>query len=236
MRSAIVLRMPLAVIICAIVAMIAAAPVFAQKAAKLKQTQFGDGTGSIGIPAGWKLAGAYRGSAQCEGPGGALVALGVPWTILLPGSAAAETPAGAQHPTARSGDLIGALREVIVKLGNATLKSVRTRPAPPAVPGAPAVYALYEYVQNGKRYVALSYLTALDYGGGSPAWQLYASAVIAPKDKFTKLLPTMMAMWKSWRPNGKAPLAGSESAKVDAIIRDRYNSLDKIQKQFREEL
>jgi hypothetical protein len=214
------------------VAIVCAAPEYAH-AQKLKQKQFEDGTGSIGLANGWTFQGAYRGSAQCSGPDGAIVAVGVPWTILRPDSSVAGLPAAGQTPIAQVGDLIGALREVLGKKAGAQLISVRTRPAAAPNPGVPAVYAMYEYQYQGKTYAALSYLTALDYGSGSPAWQLYASAVIAPKAQFTKMLPTMMAMWKSWRPNGNAPLAGSESAKIDAIIRDKYKSLDAIQKEFR---
>jgi hypothetical protein len=213
------------------VAIVCAVPCFAQKV-NLKQTQFEDGTGSIGLAPGWQLTGAYRGSPQCQGPDGSVVILGVPWAMIRPDSSLTSLPAAAQSPIAQPNDLVGALREVLAKKAQATLKSVRMRPAPSANPGAPAAYFLYEYVQNGRTYVALGYFTALDYGPGNP-WQLYSSAVTAPKEKFTKMLPTMMAMWKSWRPNGQAPLAGSESAKIDEIIKDRSERMDEIQKQFR---
>lgn len=221
------------VLLCGGVAAALSAGTGHAQAPKLKTATFEDGTGTIGLAPGWKMSGAYRGSVQCQGPNDSLVALGIPWAILRPDSSVAQLPAAMQTPLAMSGDLIGALREVLGKKANATLKTVRTRPAAPANPGAPAVYALYEYEKDGKTYVALSYLTALDYGSGSPAWQEYASAIIAPKEKFTAMLPAMMAMWKSWKPNGRAPLAGSESAKVDEIIRNNYKSLDRIQQQFR---
>lgn len=204
-----------------------------QQAPRLKQTDFPDGTGSVGLPNGWQLGGAYRGSVQCTGPNGSGVVLGMPWTILRPDSSVAALPASGQTPMARTGDLATALREVVHKSVHCQLKSVRSRQAPSIFPGVPAVYYLYDYVQNGKTITALGYFTALDYGPSTPSWQLYSSAVAAPKEHFVKLLPTMLAIWKSWRPNGQAPKAGSESAKLDEILKGRRESFEKIQEEFR---
>ena len=188
------------------------APAYSQNVT-LKETPFPDGTGSIGLAPGWKLAGAYRGSPQCLGPDGSAIALGLPWAMIRPDSSLTSLPAAQQSPIASPNDLVGAVREVLAKKVQATLKSVRMRPAPSPNPGSPAAYLFYEYVQNGRTYTALGYFTALDYGPENP-WQLYSSAVVAPKEKFTKNIRAMMAMWKSWKPNGQAQMAGSESAKV----------------------
>jgi hypothetical protein len=211
------------------IALSCAAPVHAQA---LKQTSFPDGTGSIGLGNGWTLNGAYRGSPHCQGPDGCHVILGLPWAIVPPDSSLRSLPSVAQSPIASPNDLVGALVEVLTKRSKARVLSVRMRPAPSPTPGAPAAYLLYEYVRDGQTFVGIGYFTPLVYGPGDP-WQLYSSAVIAPKDKFTKHIKTMMAMWKSWRPNGKPPLAGSESARIDEAIRDSYDSFAEIQKEFR---
>jgi hypothetical protein len=201
-------------------------------AVKLTQKEFEDGTGSIGVAPGWRYESAYRGTVQCLGPNNAAVVLGFPWTVTRPDSEVAQF-VGPDQPMAAVGDIPNALREVLAKKVRATLKSLRSQSAPPAIDGVPAYYMLYEYVQDGKTFVALGYLTTLNYGPSSPSWTLYASAVVAPKDQFMKQLPTMLAMWKSWRPNGSNPRAGSESAKFDKMLNDRIESFEKMQAEFR---
>lgn len=51
-------------------------------------------------------------------------------------------------------------------------------------------------------------------------WQLYSSAVVAPKEAFVKEFSTLMAVWSSYHPNGKKPREGSEAAMIDAAISD----------------
>jgi hypothetical protein len=35
-----------------------------------------------------------------------------------------------------------------------------------------------------------------------------------------KELPTLMAIWNTWRPNGQKPKPGSDGAMIDAVIAD----------------
>jgi hypothetical protein len=219
-----------AAVLATAAAIVCTIPGYAQ-APKLKTVPFADGTGSIGVAPGFRVGGVYRGAIQCNGPDGAWLNLGTPWAMISPGSSLTTLPTAATSAIAHPSDLSGALREVLAKNVKARLLSLNARPAPPAIPGAPAAYFLYEYEQNGRRFTALGYFTALVYD--NEQWQLYSSAVGAPKEVFIKKLPTMMAMWKSWRPNGKPPLAGSESAKIDEIIRDRMDSTERMQKEFR---
>ena len=48
--------------------MASTAPAAAQN---LRRVEFEDGTGSIGLAAGWTITGVYRGSVSCSGPNGA---------------------------------------------------------------------------------------------------------------------------------------------------------------------
>lgn len=208
----------------------------AAKAGEFKQTSFPDGTGTIGLAPGWRIDNSYRGAVTCVGPSGALIVLKLPWMILRPEGSVAQLPSAAQHPVARSGDLVGALREVLLKKGAATLKRVRGKRLGDVAPGSPAYLLLYEFVQNGKAMTGIGYFAALDYGADQPFWQLYSSAVIAPTAQFPKIAPTMLRMWKSWRPNGQEPQEGSASAVFDKIIQDRKTSYERIQKEFREQL
>ena len=204
--------------------------------AKLRPTPFPDGTGSIGLPEGWSLQGAYRGQVGAENGAGETVILGLPWTILKPGGSLGGYDAAAGVPTAAPGDIARAIGEVLAKKSGARLLSLRSRPGPVAVAGAPALYCLYEMEQGGTTLTALGYFTALDPGPTSPSWSLYSSAVIAPKARFVKSLPTLMAIWRSWKPNGADPLRGSQSAKLDEVLQGRKDSYQKIQDAFRKEL
>lgn len=195
----------------------------------LKPTPFNDGTGSIGLAPGWTINGAYKGAVQCDGPNGAAVILKMPWTIMRPESSLNGLPAAQDQPNARAGDLAGALREVMRKKGGATLKNVRMSRAGNVSPGTPAFILMYEYVQNGKQMTGLGYFAAPDYGPSQPFWQLYSSAIVAPTKNFAQMAPTMVKMWRSWKPNGAAPKEGSSSAIFDDILKDRQIRYEKIQ-------
>jgi len=219
-----------AVTLCGVASFTPIMPVAAQA---LHQTQFDDGTGSIGLPEGWHISGAYRGAVQCTGPNGAAIVMKMPWAILSPQSSLMGLPAAQQTPVAMPGDIMTALREVLQKKVGASLKSVRAS----RVRGAsPAYYLLYEYVQGGRSYTALGYFAPLTYGPSSPSWQLYSSAVVAPTPVFPKMLRTMLSMWRSWHPNGEEPLEGSSSAIFDKIMKQKRLSQEIIQEQFREQL
>lgn len=220
----------LAALLAPTVALVAFAP--SASAQTLRQTPFPDGTGSVGIPAGWQLNGAYKGQVQVDGPGGAAVVFGLPWTIIDPTSSIGDLAAANNSPSARAGDVLGALNAVLVRNG-ARLTSVRGMAVAPAVPGAPTYLLLYQYTRGGASITALGYFAALTYGPGQAVWQLYSSAVIAPTPRFSALLPTMLRMWRSWRPNGRAPVEGSASAIFDRALQENRDSFEEIQRQFR---
>lgn len=195
----------------------------------LQRTPFEDGTGSIGLPPGWRIGSVYRGQVYCVGPNDAGVNLGYTWEILHPGTSVSDP----RHPLARTGDIITALREVLYKRGRAILRSVHGAPAPQAFRGVPAYYLLYELERNGRIVTAFGYFTTLTYGGMAPGWGLYSSGVWAPREQFQQTLPTMLQMWNSWRPNGQAPSEGSSSAIIDGIIREGQLSNERIRNEFR---
>ena len=215
----------------ATVALIVAAPAFAQ----LKQTPLPDGTGSIGLAPGWTIHDAYRGSVACYNETGAGVVLKLPWVIMRPENSVSGLPGAAAQPMASTGDITTALREIIKKkVGGKLIKLRGNRVGGEG--GPPAYQLFYEYTQNGKTITAIGYFAVLDYGGDQPFWQLYSSAIVAPKAQFAHLAPTMMKMWRSWHPNGEEPREGSISKMFDKVLNARKESYEEIQKQFRENL
>jgi hypothetical protein len=196
----------------------------------LKQTDFPDGTGSIGLPAGWKIVEGYHGTVTCTRGTDMTVRFGMPWVINFPNTMITRM-SPANLVIAPLGDLPDAVRGILTRSG-APLVSMRTRSAPAALPGVPAYYLLYQFVVNGQSYTALGYFTTINPGGDSPYWNMYCSAVIAKTPIFMKSLPTMMAMWNSWRPNGHKPTAGSESAVIDETIKNSKDSFAKLNDKF----
>jgi hypothetical protein len=214
----------------------------------LKTTEFPDGTGTIGLPAGWRIDGAYRGAVGCKGPGGSAVVMGFPWVIQRPDHEVNNMAVRVEGPRARVGDLAGALREVLAH-NKGRLVSLRSKPAPSGLPGIPAVYFLYEYQRDGQTLVGMGYFSTIGDPNDTvlPYWQLYSSAVIAPKERFMKDLPTMMAIWNSWRPNGQKPREGSNSALIDAVneanrkraqdtLKSQQEAFDRMNEKFMREV
>ena len=203
-------------------------PVYAQS---LKQTNFEDGTGSVGLPAGWRIIEAYHGTVSCAKQADMSVRFGMPWVIDRPDSSISQFAASSHVPVAPIGDLPDAIRGILGIIG-AHLVSLRSRPAPAAFPGVPAYYLIYRFTQGKNDYTGLGYFTTINPSMGSPYWNMYSSAVIARTSLFMKSLPTMMSMWRSWRPNGQKPKAGSESAVIDEMIAHTKNTYDQLNAKF----
>jgi hypothetical protein len=203
--------------------------------AQLRQTQFSDGTGSIGLAPGFQITENYKGSVSCVHSNGASIALGIAFVLIRPDSSVLSLPGARQHPIARAGDVGTALREILGKTYKAKLVRLRARSAPQAIARVPAYYVMYEFVQSSRSFTAIAYITSFDYGADNP-WQLYVSAIVATTKNFVKMYPTMMSMWRSWKPNGQQPVAGSQSKIIDDILKDRRERMDTMQAAFRESL
>lgn len=210
-----------------IVALLATCTTLPAQAQALRQVNFPDGTGSVGLPAGRQLVSAYRGSVTVSGPGGAAVILGLPWAMIHPGSSLTSLPPAQSSPIAPPENLALALTEVLAKRFGARLTGLRGQPLE-----GPAYLLMYDFVQNGTAMTGLGYFAPLKYAG-SDLWQLYSSSIVAPRAQFAQLAPGMMNIWKSWKPNGQAPLEGSASAKLDRALRQSQGHFEAIQQQFR---
>jgi hypothetical protein len=193
-------------------------PKAAAPAVSLTTKEFPDGTGTIGLPAGWSIEGSYRGTVGCNGPESQKAIMGMAFIIGRPDHPNNNLGIPYNGPMGRDGDLAGALRAVLEK-GGTRLISLRSREARSPEPGIPAAYFLYEMEYKGKRTTALGYFSAIiDRTQTLGYWQLYSSAVIAPKETFVKEFPTLMAIFDSYRPNGKKPKEGSDGAMIDEAI------------------
>ncbi len=202
--------------------------------AQLRTMSLQDGTGSVGLPTGWTMQGSDHGQVSANDAANDSINLGMPWTILDPRSSAASFRAPYPTPKAMPGDLIGGLRSVLSEVAHARLVSAKVKRIQ-GVNGAPAAMILYEFTAGGQTYASLGYFAALVYPG-APNWRLYNSAVVARKDRFNQQLSTLMAIWKSWRPNGQKPTEGSASAVADEILAHRKASFEEMQRKFNDPL
>ncbi|MDX1934155.1 MAG: hypothetical protein SFU56_16260 [Capsulimonadales bacterium] len=216
------------------------------KVPPLTTTELEDGTGTIGLPTGWRIDGSYRGTVSCKGPGGAAVVMGMPWVIQRPDHPVTNMPEAPKGPRAPVGDLAGALREVLAH-NQGRLTRLRSKPASSNLPGA--VHFLYEFERAGKTIVGMGFFSCIGDPNDTtlPYWQLYSSAVLAPRERFMKDLPTMMAIWNSWRPNGKKPREGSNGAMIDAVneanrkmrtqsLKDQQEAFDRMAARWKAEV
>jgi hypothetical protein len=221
-----------------------AAPNTAQnRGPKLKMAKLLDGSGVIGLPPGWKINNSHAGTCNCTGPNGVGVAMGMPWPILRPDAGTDIIPGMAPMPKAEVGDLAGALRAVIEDR-NGRVLNIRSLPAQKSG-GKPAANFLYQYVQDGKTMVGMGYFTMLDYYDGLPTWNLYGSLVVAPKERFVQELPTLMAVYDSWSPDGKVPKTPQSREMADATaaalrrqgaqtIKSRQETFDRMLQKWKE--
>jgi len=167
----------------------------------LTQTQLPDGSGTVGLPAGWRITGAYQGCFDASGPDGSIASLGgsmIAFINPLPG-----TPANAITGPYR--DPVRALPAMwdysvaqgALRSGQATIQIIES--APVATQQGQAAYISFRVYnrQTDGRYLALVQTSPVD----DVEWMAYMSVVGAPTNRFAEMLPTLWEIWKSWSVN-----------------------------------
>ena len=175
-------------------------------AQNLKTQKFPDGTGQIGVAAGWKLADGGSGGAKLAGPSGAGMALGQIQFVLAHNFDRMTLTPGVnpEVPRVHLNDPVVATMEMLNLLQRVGgLKSVKIK-AVERVPGfgMPAAFLRYSATVQGKpmEFYGLYLLAQTDQQSGS----YFYSVLMAPPGVFAKQLPVMNAMWKSWSLSPKA--------------------------------
>ena len=175
-------------------------------AQNLKIQKFPDGTGQIGVAAGWKLADGGSGGAKLAGPSGAGMALGQMQFVLAHNYDQMTLTPGVnpEIPRVHLNDPVVATVEMLNLLQRVGgLKSVKIK-AVERVPGfgMPAAFLRYSATLQGKpmEFYGFYQLAQTDQQSG----MYYYSVVMAPPGVYAKQLPVMNAMWKSWSLSPKA--------------------------------
>jgi len=207
----------------------AAAVAHPHPAQPLTQTSLSDGSGTIGLPAGWRITGSYQGTVDTVGPDDAFVSLGgvtVVFTFRLPGTPDNQISGPYQDPV----HALPLMMDYAILQGG--LRSGRlaiqiTESAPTETQSGQAAYIAFRV--HGQdfdgRYLALVQTAPID----DTEWFLYISVVGARSDRFAELFPTLWAMWKSWSVNAAVYKARMDSALQS--MRDTYAIIQGIDRE-----
>ena len=186
----------------------------------LKAKRFSDGSGSVGVAAGWTLKDSGNGGAALSGPGGGEMILGL--NIPVVSTSVGQQFAGSGIPDAAlfPGSLrvnfanpVLALLELAAqqarKTGNGSRITRIRRVEPVQWPNGRAALIQFAGTANGRSIESygLFAIQPIDQTQGL----FYFSSVAAPSGAYPRLLPTMLAMWKSWSVS-----KGTQQRRLDA--------------------
>ena len=203
------------------------------KALPLQTVQFPDGTGTIGLPSGWKITNAGAGAVHASGSDGAGVDLGVLFQNIYdprnPKTAGMVRYMNMAHQSVFLCPYGGSLFEAYVSLAQQnhrrlgtptpTFRLIDSKPTQPTPYESAAVLALAEMDEhNGKGLLLVNWrLGALRAQPGGQ-WAMAISGAHVPKQSASEDWPTVAAIVQSYRQNGAALMAQS-NAIVDQIHR-----------------
>jgi hypothetical protein len=209
-------------------ALLLAPAAFAQN---LTTEKFSDGSGQIGVAAGWKLADAGKGAALLNGPGGASMMLGMPLFVFSKNYDRMTLTPGVnpEVPRVRFDSAVSALIDVLNQAARqGAISGVKLKAVMPAegFPGK-ASFISYRVVFQGKPMEVFGIYAIMPTDAMSGTF--YSSAIQAPPDAFAKRLPEMMAMWKSWNLSPKLVQERLDNARKIIAEADIPGKLDEIQ-------
>lgn len=187
-----------------------ASPTGASRTLPLQRTSFGSGT--IGLPQGWQVSGAYQGCVEAQSAVGYL-ALGCAEFAAVPG--AYPDPRVFHHAYAEPAVMLrGWLASANSHMGARDIQVLESTPSPSSVPGGRAAYVLVDFTHTSSgrplpfRGLVLLHVMPTD----RQTYTLYKSMVLLHRDRFEALMPTMWESWKSWSVNPEVFRARMDAA------------------------
>jgi hypothetical protein len=164
---------------------------------------FPDGSGAIGLPAGWRIGSSWKGIVDAQGPEGQNVVFGYYQQVMVQFFG---------KPPASPGYLIGPYRNPASALaayadsytgfkisrGQARFRIIEQVPTQGSGRGE-AAYISYDLDDQKAPYRGLAMVNTMPID--QTTWVYYMSVVAAPSNRFTRDFPTMWEMWKSWSVN-----------------------------------
>ncbi len=191
---------------------------------QLQEQSIGDGAGTIGIPAGWKIISSSNlGAVSVNGPAGQNVSLGLGLEVVTPDSMGAAVQrqlayGGQLTPAARMlvapytapvdalKNLTPQLSEMSQSRGGPAIRLdqiIETDPVPAQLPNGQAqrIYFSSDHSQNGATVHMRAWTQIECYPIGNGTWGIYCSEISGPDASFDRDMPTMLAIAKSWKLN-----------------------------------
>jgi hypothetical protein len=179
----------------------------------LQRQQLTDGSGWIGLPAGWRITGSYKGTVDAAGPSGELVSLGgytVAFANPMPGTQANLITGPIRPPAQAFAAYLDVTFQRALSRGIARYQVIEQ--APVQSDGGQAAYLNFRVESQGKAQQGLALVSVKPVDASQ--WFLYCSVVSSPAERFAQELPTLWEIWKSWSVN---PAVFRE--RMDAAIR-----------------
>ena len=179
------------------------APVRRYAPQRLTQTTLPDGSGSVGLPAGWTITGAYKGCFDASGPNYGIASLGCAMNAFvnpLPGTPANVVTGPYRDPIHALPQMIDiALMQGKLRNRQASMEIIESAPVATQQGQGQAAYIAFRLrdQQAEGHYLAMVQTAPID----DSSWFAYMSVVGCSSDHFAEMFPTLWAMWKSWSVN-----------------------------------
>jgi hypothetical protein len=186
-------------------------------AAALRATQFPDGSGVIGLPAGWNLTNAHGGDVAASGPQGEKLRFGIAISVLDPTNPQSRTlwrnprmpapgnfvgiPYGtdpAQAFKSASAQLFQKMRKEPPAINVTQVKEI-------PISGGGHAYWLGGDTDfhDGQGAMSMLVEVIMSQPMALGGWQMTVYEVLAPKSVFSAELPTLGAIFQSYQANGR---------------------------------
>ena len=206
------------------------APAQAAAVPPLQQTPFPDGSGSIGLPAGWQITSAGKGTVNAVGPNSESIHFGLYFPILDPRNPQTQMSLRSGRPlpgmyTAypSGGDLVQAFLAVIQQvhqkqhaaMPTINITSSKKMPTSPTETDSVLLTADIDS-HDGKGLMASSLLVSALRPITGGTWAITVNQGGIPKPLADKEWPTITAIANSWRLNG-AVIQAQTQAEIGRI-------------------
>ncbi len=158
-----------------------------------------DGSGTIGLPAGWRITAGQKGSCDVAGPAGEFLSLGAAAPVWTTPAArmAGLLVAPYSDPVTALRNLSPQIAGIAARMGQPPSTLVRIiETTPTAAPSGQAALMLYETSYAGRPYLNLAWI--MTSVTGAQNWLFYFSGVSAPSGQFARELPLLRAIWQSF--------------------------------------
>ncbi len=167
---------------------------------QLTRTPLPDGSGFIGLPAGWRAVDSYKGAVDIAGPNEQVMSLGIANQVFSRGQPGGALIIGPYRPPWPAWQLfVDHANKGALARGEMRMRMLEESPAQSTA--GQAEWFSYEVEMQGKHRRGLSYVITKPFHDDIGTWFLYTSYAGAPAERWSQDLPTMWAIWKSWSIN-----------------------------------